>query len=91
MNVPPDYGIQGHLTGLLTGTESLTGFCRWFVEAIADAKANADEAAWELFLAVENVLAEWTGGHLSNAETVQALRQIAEPALVVAVENPFPR
>ena len=84
MYLPPDFGIRGQLTGLLAGTGSLSEFYRWFVETIDDAEADADDSTWDLFLSVENVLAQWTGGHLNDAETVQALRQVVEPTFVGA-------
>lgn len=82
--LPLAFGIREQLTGLLTGTDSLSGFYRWFVETIDDAEADADDSTWDLFLAVENVLAEWTGDHLDDKETVQALRQVVEATLAIA-------
>jgi hypothetical protein len=84
---PSDFGIRGHLTGLLAGTESLPAFYRWFVDAIHQAESEADEATWDLFLAVENVLAEWTGGYLGNDAALQALRSLTPPRAVLPSEE----
>lgn len=85
--LPPDLGIRGHLAGLVTGTESLPAFNRWFVETVDQAEGEPDESAWEHFLAAENVLAEWTGGHLSAEETIGALQALIRPRPALPSEN----
>lgn len=77
MSISPDLDIRGHLTGLRLGTCSLSEFWRWFGDTIDAAESIVDDETWILFLAVENLHAEYSGGDLTPDQAQIALSRLA--------------
>ena len=74
MNPPSDdLGIREHLAGLAARTLTLPEFNRWFGASVLRAEADATAEDWELYLTVENVLAQWALGHLDEETATDAL------------------
>ena len=87
MSISPDLDIRGQLTGLRLGTYSLSEFWHWFGETIDAAEPIVDEETWDLYLAVENLFAEYSGGHLTPDRAQNALSHLA---VSYAVGAPVP-
>ena len=82
-SISPDLDTRGHLTGLRLGTWSLSEFWQWFGDTIDVAEPIVDEESWNLFLAVENLFAEYSGGHLTPDQAQVALSLLGAPQEVV--------
>jgi len=79
----PDLDIRGHLTGLLAGDESLDAFRRWFAASIWCIEQLADDETAELAFAVENRLAEYSSGYITETQLKHALLPLLEHHPVV--------
>lgn len=68
----PDLRLQ--IAGLLDGTINLDQFQRWFALAETDIEQRGTDAEVDLLGRVENLLAEYTGDHITALELREALR-----------------
>ncbi|MBA3449833.1 MAG: hypothetical protein H0T18_01325 [Chloroflexia bacterium] len=70
--------LRRHIAGLLTGTIDLNQFQHWFIvnETAIEQLGTDDEV--DLLNRVENLLAEFTGDHISAAELLEALCKESE-------------
>jgi hypothetical protein len=69
----PDIRLQ--LTGLLEGTIDLDQFQDWFASTAMDIERLGTDAEVDLLNRVQNLLAEYTGDHISAPELLEALRE----------------
>ena len=65
--------LSGQLTGLLDRTTSVSQFWRWFGRAQAGIELNGSNDENELANLIENVFAEYTGGHITADELLAGL------------------
>lgn len=54
------------MTGFVSGRVPVAAFIAWFAGALWEIERWADEDDYELALTIENRLAEYTGGHISE-------------------------
>jgi hypothetical protein len=71
--------VRGHLTGLVAGEIELDAFVNWFSRSLWDIEQRADDDDYEMALTVENIIAEYTGGHITDEQLRAALRSLTEP------------
>jgi hypothetical protein len=70
-----DFDLRGQLGKVLAGELSLDAFRQWFASALWIAESDADEETLNFALLVENHLAEFTGGHISEERLLDVMRQ----------------
>lgn len=72
--------LEAHLGRLLTGSLALDGFRQWFANALWEIEAEGSDDTIDLANLVENRLAEYSGGYISQAVLIDALRDdVANP------------
>lgn len=74
MDAPGALDLRGHLDSVLSGRIPLTDFRHWFAKALWDLEAVSDDDTLEFAYLVENRLAEYSGGYVSEGELRAALR-----------------
>jgi hypothetical protein len=70
-----DLDLRGQLGNLLAGELSLDAFRHWFASALWMAESDADEETLNFAYLVENHLAEFSGGHISENQLIDVLRR----------------
>lgn len=66
--------LDAHLGKLLTGSLALDAFRQWFASALWEIEAEGSEDTIDLANLVENRLAEYSGGYISQSVLIDALR-----------------
>jgi hypothetical protein len=66
--------LHRQLAGLLDGTIDLEQFQTWFAFAETAIEMHGSDADVELLDRVMNILAEYTGNHISDRQFLDALR-----------------
>ena len=74
--------IQEQLSRYLGNQISLDEFEGWFVQASWDAHRESDPLAFKLVSAIELKLAEYSSGHLLEADLQEEIRALTEPRFV---------
>jgi len=70
-----DFDLRGQLGKVLAGELPLDAFRQWFASALWIAESEADEETLKFAYLVENHLAEFSGGHISEERLLDVLRQ----------------
>lgn len=70
-----DLDLRGHLASLLSGTMPLASFRHWFANALWSLEEAADDDTLDFAYLVENRLAEYSGGHITDDELLSVLRR----------------
>lgn len=66
--------ILRQLAALLDGTINLDQFQRWFASAATAIELHGDDTEVDLSNRVLNLLAQYTGDHISESDVMRALR-----------------
>jgi hypothetical protein len=66
--------LDAHLGRLLTGSLPLDDFRQWFANTVWEIEAEGSDDTIDLANLVENRLAEYSGGYISQAVLINALR-----------------
>lgn len=65
--------LERQLGRLLHGGADPNTFRRWFASALWEAEGSADRDTLDLAYEIENIIAERSGAHISDAEMIDAL------------------
>ena len=74
MDARQDLDLFSHLGSLLSGSVPLESFRQWFANALWDLEESADDDTVEFAYLLENRLAEYSGGYITEGELVAGLR-----------------
>ncbi len=74
MDARQDLDLRSHLGMLLSGALSLESFRHWFASALWDIEESTDDDTVEFAYLLENRLAEYSGGYVTDAELIAGLR-----------------
>lgn len=81
--------LERDLSSLFQGGLTPYEFRRWFANALWEAEGSADKDALRFADEIENMVAERSGDHITDAELVEALRvaaaQFSEMPAIVRV------
>jgi hypothetical protein len=67
--------LERHLGDLLHGGSAPWEFRRWFASALWASEGSVDGDTLDFAYEIENIIAERSGDHITDAEMVDALRQ----------------